>query len=302
MMRTPLRALRQCAREAWEGLHRNASLSLLAAVAIGIALYIGGLFLLVRFNLERFVRALGSDLQVQIYLADDATAETVERLKNEVLSDPAVEGVATVSRDQARQRFEATFPALRDLARQIGGAPFPASIDVTLRPAYRTVEAIDLLVKSYRKAPGVADIRFDLGWLQRLSGIVALVERGGFAVGALLALAALVSVGATVRLTVLARREEIEIMKLVGATAAFIRAPFLLAAAVQGLLGGALAAGALLLTFRLVVRSEFYRANPFLSIVVGRLPPAPHLAALAAAGALLGLVAAALSLRRAGTF
>jgi len=277
----PLRAVRQCAREAWEGLHRNPSLSLLSAVAIGIALYIGGLFLLVQFNLDRFVRALGSDLQVQIYLADDVTKETVDRLNAEILSDPAVEATRYVSRDDARQRFETAFPALRDLARQVGGAPFPASLDVTLRPAYRTVEAIDLLVKSYRKAPGVADIRFDLAWLQRLSGIVALVERGGFAVGALLALAALVSVGAT---------------------AAFIRAPFLLAAAIQGLLGGALAAGALLLTFRLVVRSEFYRSNPFMAIILARLPPPPHLVALAAVGAALGLFAAALSLRRAGTF
>jgi cell division transport system permease protein len=131
---------------------------------------------------------------------------------------------------------------------------------------------------------------------------MALVRRGGLGLGTLLALAALVTVGAVVRLTVLARREEIEIMKLVGATAAFIRGPFVLGAAAQGLAGGGLAAGALHLTHRLAWRSEAFQANPFMTLVAGRPLPGDALALLAVGGALLGLVAALLSLRRAGTF
>ena len=127
------------------------------------------------------------------------------------------------------------------------------------------------------------------------------MRRGGYGLGALLAFAALVTVGATVRLTVLARREEIEIMKLVGATAGFIRGPFMLAAAAQGLAGGVLAVAGLFATHRFVERAEIFRANPFLSIVAGRFLPGGASLALAAGGALLGIVAALLSLRRAGT-
>src|SRR2546422_363690 len=184
-----LRALRHHVREAWDGLWRNPTLSLLSAAAIGISLYVLGLFLLLAVNLNRFV------------------------------------------------------------------------------------EALDRISKSYQKAPGVEEVRYDRDWTERLTAIVALVRRGGYGLGALLVFASLVTVGATVRLTVLARREEIEIMKLVGATAGFIRGPFMLAAAAQGLAGGVLAVAGLFATHRFVERAEIFRANPFLSIVAGRFHP-----------------------------
>ncbi|MBI1951698.1 MAG: hypothetical protein HYS34_10100 [Acidobacteria bacterium] len=91
-------------------------------------------------------------------------------------------------------------------------------------------------------------------------------------------------------------------MKLVGATAAFIRGPFLLAAAVQGLVGGTIAMAGLFVTHQIVERAEVFRTNPFMSLVAGRFLPAEAAAILAAGGAALGILAAILSLRRAGTF
>jgi cell division transport system permease protein len=296
-----LRALRHCVREAWDGVWRNPTLSLLSAAAIGISLYVLGLFLLLTFNLSRFVEDLGRETQVQVYLRDDATADQIKALVAEFGSDPAIAQARFVSKIEARRRFQRDFPTLRDLPERVGGNPFPASFDLEIRDAFRDPEALDRLVTSYRKAPGIEEVRYDRGWTERLSRIVGLVRKGGYGIGALLAFAALVTVGATVRLTVLARREEIEIMKLVGATAGFIRGPFMLAAAVQGLAGGSLAIAGLVVTHRLVERAEMYRANPFMSIVAGRFLPSEALLALAAAGACLGIVAAVLSLRRAGT-
>lgn len=91
-------------------------------------------------------------------------------------------------------------------------------------------------------------------------------------------------------------------MKLVGATPAFIRGPFLIGAVAQGLVGGALAVGGLLLTHRLLERSAVFKANPFMSIAAGSFLPLEAASALAIGGALLGLLAAVLSLRRAGTY
>ncbi len=301
-MRRLLRALRHCVLEAGDGLWRNPALSLLSAVSIGISLYILGIFLLLAFNLNLFVEALGRDIQVQIYLKPTVGPQEIDRLRAEIASDPAVASYSMVSAEEARRRFQAGFPTLRDLAERVGGNPFPASFELSLNPGFRDAQAIGRLARSYERAPGVEEVRYDLGWIQRLAGIVTLVRRGGYGIGALLGVAVLVTVGAVVRLTVLARREEIDIMKLVGATAAFIRGPFLLAAAGQGLVGGALAVGALRLTHHLVGRSEIVRANPFMSLAVGHFLPTETIVMLAAAGGLLGLVAAALSLRRAGGY
>ena len=296
-----LRALRHCVGEAWDGLWRNPALSLLSAVAIGISLYVLGLFLLLAFNLNRFVEALGRETQIQVYLREDATPDQLRTLRAEFASDPAISEARYVSKTDARQRFQRDFPTLRDLPGRVGGNPFPASFELEVLDASRDPEGLDRIAKSYQKAPGVEEVRYDRGWTERLAGMVGLVQKGGYGIGALLAFAALVTVGATVRLTVLARREEIEIMKLVGATAGFIRGPFMLAAAAQGFAGGVLAVAGLLCTHRLVERAEFFRANPFLSIVAGRFLPAGASLTLAAGGALLGIVAALLSLRRAGT-
>jgi cell division transport system permease protein len=301
-MRRLLHALRHSLLEARDGLWRNPSLSLLSAASIGISLYVLGLFLLLAFNLDLFVRALGRENQVQIYLKEGVRTEQIEDLRSELATDPAVAAARFVSSEEARRRFRETFPALRDLADRAGRNPFPASFELELGEEYRGLDAVDRLAKSYRRAPGVEEVRYDPGWIQRLAGIVVLVQRGGIVLGGLLALAALVTVGAAVKLTVLARREEIEIMKLVGATASFIRGPFLLGAAVQGLAGGGLAVLGLLLTHRLLERSAVFKANPFMSIAAGRFLPPEATLCLGAAGAALGLVAALLSLRRAGAY
>jgi cell division transport system permease protein len=297
-----MRALRHCLREAWDGLRRYPSLSLLSAAAIGIPLYVLGLFLLLAFNFNRFVASLGQEVQAQVYLEDTAGPEQIEALRAELSTDPAVATARFVSREEALQRFKRTFPALRDLPGSEAGNPFPASFELELKTGYRDLEAMDRLVKSYREAPGVEDLRYDPGWVQRLAGIVDLVESGGYGIGALLLLAALVTVAAVIRLSVLARSEEIEIMKLVGATPGFIRGPFLVGALAQGLAGGTIAVGGLLLTHRLLERSAIFKANPFMSIAAGSFLPLEASMALAIGGALLGLLAALLSLRRAGTY
>jgi cell division transport system permease protein len=301
-MRRLIRAWRQGLGESWEGLWRNRGLSLMSAVSIGVSIYVIGLFLLLTFNLNRFVEALGRDIQVQIYMKDGAEADQIEWIGAALSMDPAIGEVRFVTREEAQRRFRETFPTLRDLSETIEGNPFPASFELTLEGEARDPASLAALTDRYRTAPGVEEVRYDLGWIDRLSGMVVLIRSGGFAIGALLVMAMMVTVGAVVRLTVLARREEIEIMKLVGATAAFIRGPFLLGAAVQGGAGGGLALAGLALTHRVITGTDFARSSPFLSVVGGSFLPVEAAVLLAASGALLGLVAAALALRRAGTY
>ena len=296
-----LQATRHCLREARDGLLRHPALTLLAVLSIAVSLYVFGLFALFAFNLSRLARGLGQELQVQIYLDASASPEDIRALRETLMTDPAVKEVRYVTPDEARRRFDAQFPGLKEVTGAIGGEIFPPSFEVIPRPAYRDAAAAESLARGFRLAPGVQEVRYDRDWFERLKSLIALMRGGGYGVGTLLLLAVMVTVGTVVRLTVLARREEIEIMKLVGATAAFIRGPFLIGAAAQGLLGGLLAAGGLALSWRLFIDSQVFRENAFMALVAGTFLPASGLAGLAVAGMILGLLAAALSLHRAAS-
>lgn len=301
-MRAPLvQATRHCLREAGEGLLRHPALTILAVLSIAVSLYVFGLFALLAFNLNRLVQGLGEELQMQIYLESAVDPEEVRALRETLLTDPAVGDVRFVSPGEARRRFDAQFPGLKGVTGAIGGDIFPPSFEVRLRPSYRDADAAERLARGFRMGAGVQEVRYDRGWFERLKSLIALMRGGGYGVGTLLLLAVMVTVGTVVRLTVLARREEIEIMKLVGATAGFIRGPFLIGAAAQGLMGGLLAAGGLALSWRLFVDSEVFRENAFMALVAGDFLPVAGVAGLAAAGMILGLVAAAVSLQRAAS-
>ena len=293
--------LRHCLREAWEGLVRHPALTLLAALAMAVSLYVFGIFLLLAFNLGRTAEDLAGEMQVQVYLKPAATADEIDALRSALAADPAVASARLVTPDEARRRFAARFPRLRDLPVEIGGEIFPPAFEVVLLPGYRDPDAVERLARAWRRGPGVDEVRFDRDWFERLRGLLNLFRSGGFGLGSLLLAAVMVTTGAVVRLTVLARREEIDIMKLVGATAAFIRTPFLLGAAAQGLIGGLLAIGGLRLTWRLLLRSDAFRDNPFMALAAGHFLPAETTGLLVAAGIALGVLAAALALRRAST-
>ncbi len=301
-MRVLIRLIGHCCREAWDGVWRYPALSFLAVLSIGVSLYVLGLFLLLVFNLNVLVDSLGHDMQVQVFFAESATADEIEALRSTLESDPAVATVFLVSSEEARRRFQENFPTLGDLPDTLGGRVFPASLELILHERHRTPDAVVRLARAYERAAGVEEVRYDLGWIQRMSALVTLVRRGGYGIAALLLGAVMVTVGAVVRLTILARREEIDIMKLVGATSAFIRGPFLIGAAAQGLAAGGLALGGLLLTHRLIERSDIFADNPFLYLVAGRFLPPPGAVFLAVSGAVVGIIAAAMALRRAGSY
>lgn len=300
-MTDPLQAIRHGMAEARDGLVRHPALTLLATLSIGVSLYVFGLFLLLVFNLGVTSRGLAHELRLHVYLKAAAGPAAIDEVRDLLAADPSVAEAQYVSPEDARGRFAAQFPGLGELPAEVGGEIFPPAFELTLRPGYQDADAAERLTKVWQLLPAVDEVRYDRSWFERFEGLVDLVRSGGYAMGSLLLLAVMVTIGAVVRLTVLARREEIEIMKLVGATAAFVRGPFVAGAAAQGLLGGILAAAALRLTWRLLLGAGAYRENPFMALVAGHFPRPETLLILPAAGALLAIAAALLSLRRATT-
>jgi cell division transport system permease protein len=206
-------------------------------LAISLAMIVLGALLIVTWNGERLLARWSSAAEFSVYLRDDATSE--ERGAIEAIIDRSGVGSAReyVSKADALARFRREFTDLAALAASFNDNPFPASVEVRVRPEAEADGSAAAVVKQLASAHGVADVGYDSEWLGRVAGTLRTVRAAGLALAMLMALAAAVTVATVVRLRLHARRDEIEVMELVGAPLTFIRGPFVAEGFLQGSLG-----------------------------------------------------------------
>ncbi|MCM2254444.1 MAG: ABC transporter permease [Vicinamibacteria bacterium] len=291
-----LRALVYFVEEALLSLWRSRLVHALSVATIAVSLFVLGAFLTLAGNLDGVVERWTRQIQVVFYVEDAAPEEVLRSLEARLKAEPGVAEVDRVTRAQALERFRALFRELATLPEDLRENPFPGSLEVTLQPGAAAREDALRLVERYREAPGVEDVLFDLLWIERLSTAVRLVRGVGALLGGVLVLAGVFTISNVIRLTVYARQDELDIMRLVGATRAYIRGPFLVEGMLQGLLGGLVSLALLGLAFRFVTRESEAIAG-----LLGR--PLAFLSAEAAlvlvlGGAMLGLVGSLVSLGR----
>ena len=252
-----MRALKYFVTEAAASLWRGRRSAILAILTIGAGLFVLGFFLIVNTNVRRLTERWGESAEFAVYLRDDITAPQLEAVQSLIDSSGLSAARQYVSKEQAAQRFGKDFPDLGATAGKLSRNPFPASVDVRLRPEVRTAEeAVDTLAKTLSSQPGVTDVRYDRRWLTRLNGVITFVRSIGLVIVALLALASALTVANVVRLAAHARRDEIEIMQLVGAPLAYVRGPLVLEGVMQGGAGAIVAIVALGLLFS-VARARY---------------------------------------------
>jgi cell division transport system permease protein len=245
-----MRALRYFVAEAGASLWRGRGASLLAIVTIAVGLFVLGFFLLLNTNLQGLVDRWSEAAELSVYLADDITPEARRGIEEMVQQSGMVARQEYVSKAQALDRFKNDFPDLGSTAGALDRNPFPASFELQLRPAAREAAgAVDGLVTSLSGMAGVVDVRYDREWLARLNAVVRGARVAGAVVVGILALAAAMTVANVVRLAAAARRDELEIMQLVGAPFAYVRGPLVTEGILQGGIGAALALGALAAAF-----------------------------------------------------
>jgi cell division transport system permease protein len=291
-----LRALRYFVLEALTSLWRSRFITTLSVVTIAVSLFVLGAFLSVASNLSDVVARWSDKVQITFYLEDQVADAPRDALASSLRGDPAVESVLYVSREEALRRFRSLFHEMRSLPDDLGENPFPASLEVTLRPARNSAEDAQRLVEGFRRAPGVEDVEYDLLWIQRLSTAVRLVRGAGAFLGAILILAAVFTISNVMRLTMYARQDELDIMRLVGAAPAYVKGPFLLEGMIQGGLGGLLALALLWAIFHMLSR-DVLATSDLLGRTAVFLPPAMA-ALLVAGGTLVGLAGSLVSLGR----
>ena len=252
-----LQALRYFVVEAAASLWRGRRAALLAILTIGAGLFVLGFFLIVNANLQRLTAQWGEAAEFAVFLRDDATADQIRAVEALVASSGLAAHQEHVSKEAAAARFRQDFPELGATAGRLEANPFPASVDVRLRAEARGAEdAVNALAARLAAAPGVSDVRYDRRWLARLNGVIRFVRTVGFVIVAMLAIASALTVGNVVRLAAHARRDEIEIMQLVGSPLAYVRGPLVLEGVMQGGAGAVVAIG-LLASFFGLVRARY---------------------------------------------
>ncbi len=290
-------AIAYFAREAFLNLLRSWKVSLVAVLTIAVSLFLAGTFLLVSGNLRGVVDRWRGESKIVIYLEPDAAPESRQRLRHELESARWTLQVEVITTEVAERRFREAFPSMADLLEGQGADPLPASLEVSLDwSQLEGSQALDVWAEELRADRAIAMVDDDRDWLGQLQAVILVIEGLGIVVGAILLVTAMFTISSVIRLTAYLYRDEIAVMRLVGATEFFIRGPFYFEGMFQGLAGGTLAATTLLGAHALMVQQNpdavvtSFLAAEFLSF--------QQLLFLIALGGLAGLVGAVSSLRR----
>lgn len=275
-------------REALASFRRSPVLLLLSATMIGLALYVVGLFGLVAHNLNLTLGEVEDRVQVIAYLRDDATSEQVGQAVDELAARSEVRVVHYISKLEALDRAREELPEWDEVFSDPLVNPLPASLEIQFERGFRDSQRVVAIAQLARAYPFVEDVQFGEDWIDDLARIR---QAGAMATGVLgfaFGMVAALIIGFAIRMAVIARQDEITIMRLVGAKNSFIRLPFLLEGGLTGLAGGLIAVILTLITFQAVARSLTDLAwIPGLWVLGGLL-----------AGGAFGLVASGLAIRR----
>lgn len=283
-------------REAVVNLARSWKISAVAVSTIAVSLFIGGALLLLIGNLNHQVREWRREAKVIVYLRPGIAPAAAAGLRAAAQKAPWVTGVEAVSAEQARQRFERYFPSVAELVHGWGEEPLPASFEVAYDPERAEAKAFEAWVQSLRRAPQVTMVDDDRDWVSQLEDVLRVIGGIGLAVVVVLLIAAIFTIASVIRLTAYLYRDEIDVMRLVGATELFIRGPFYVEGLLQGILGGALAVAALYLGHLVMVPQA--PRTWLAGVLTGSFLSLRDQLLIVTLGAAAGLVGAVASLRR----
>jgi cell division transport system permease protein len=274
--------------EALAALRRAPLLVFVSVVAVSLSLFVVGLFGLTAYNIRAALEEIEERVEVVAYLRDGATLEQVRLAEAELRALPEVLDLRYVSKTEALATAVRELPEFREVFSGLDVNPLPASLDIRLQPGYRTPEAAERLARQVLAYPFVEEARFGRDWVAKIVSLRHAAAGATLVIGGAFAVVAGIIIATAVRIAVFARREEIEIMRLVGATDGFISRPFLIEGLLCGLIGGL---AAVLLTF---LAYRFVNAT-----LIGLVwMPATWLLATVLVGALYGLASSAVAVRR----
>jgi len=242
-----LNQLRYVIDESMTMISRRKAANLISIVIMGLSLLILGVFLLVTLNVQAVIDKAGEEMRIYVYLRDGTAAAAARDIQMRLLRLEGVEEVVFVSREEALTSFRQALGGNKDMLDALESNPLPDAYRVKIKPEYIRSEYMATLSSEAGKWTGVEEVRYGERWLARGEKLVKGFYLADLAIGVIIFLSVVFVIANTVRLTVLSRQKTIEVAKLIGATNAYIRIPFLVEGALQGAVASLLAVGLLAL-------------------------------------------------------
>jgi cell division transport system permease protein len=273
-------------------------LSLASIGTVAVALALLAFFAIAVLNVQQLTASWGENLAVVAYLDDVPEPKIVNGWIKEIESYPEVEKVTFVSRKTALERFSKRLGDDADLIEGLGADVLPASLEISLAGEWRSKSSLSAVVEQLRKDQRFSDLQYGQGWLEKLEAFLLLLRAAGSALGGFLVFAALVIVANTIKLTLYARQDELEAMAMVGGTSLFIKLPYLVEGALQGLLGGLTALGLSFLVFQVILQKTLGSLLLITGIDTIHFLPPIWQGLLVAGGGIIGLMGSLFALRK----
>jgi cell division transport system permease protein len=282
--------LRYVIKEGFSGFKR-AKLSMFAAIfTICVSLLLLSFFTILFLNANSIVNSLREKVEMEAFLDEQLSYDQTTQVKGLVEMLEGVREVRYVSKEEAAKIFHEEFG--EDVYSILNFNPLPASLKIFLKDGYKTMKGAEVICSQVKSIKGVEEVIYRKQLLEMLDQHAMLFLWIMFGIGVFITVSSIILVANTIRLAIYAKRKIIQTMKLIGATRSFIRTPFLLEGFLQGLIGGAVAAGVIYAIFTYLEKwimlslSEFFHVQPYYyGIIVG-------------IGCLLGLFGSIISVRR----
>lgn len=243
-------------REALIGLRRNGVMTFIAIGIMFFSLFLFGAFLWGTFNLFGIIRLAREKVEINAFLRENLPEKQIEELSDKLMSMVGVEGVEYISKEEALGKFQEEIKDAPSLIEAVKTNPLPASFSIRLKDGYTSPEEVKEISEKIKIFDEFIAVEYGESWINRLDKVVKILFLFDILLGIVISFASVFVISNTVRLTVLARKRTIEVMKLVGATEKTIHAPFILAGSIEGGVAGIMSGGLLYLIYQLT--SKFF--------------------------------------------
>ncbi len=285
-------------RRALVNIRQNVFVNVVTIGTIALALLIVSLFLLVFVNMESAADNWSERVQVTVYFDHELTPQEQTGFRTRIQAIGGVSRVTYVSRDEALKRFKGRLRGQEALLEGVLPEILPTSLEISLKRSSRDTLSVETFVGALKRIPGITEVQYGEEWVRRFNIFLNFMRLVGALLGAFLVVAVLFIVSNTIKLTIYARRDELEVMSLVGATRFFIKAPFLVEGIIQGGAGALIAVTLLFGLYELFLYNadSFLTFNPATSGLSFLSPE--YIGALLLSGVLLGFMGSLTSLRR----
>ena len=279
-------------------IRQNVFVNVVTIGTITLALLIVSLFLLIFVNLESVAESWSERVQVTVYFDKELATQELSAFKEKISALPGVSRVNYVSREEALKRFKNRLRGQETLLDGVRSEVLPSSFEIALNRSHRDTVSVENFVTVLKRIPGITEVQYGEEWVRRFNSFLNFMRLLGALLGGFLVIAVVFIVSNTIKLTIYSRRDELEVMSLVGATRFFIKAPFLLEGLIQGLSGSLIS---LVLLFALYEgflhnAGSFLTFNPTTSGL--NFLPVEYVIGLLLAGAMLGFIGSLTSLKR----